>query len=266
MRLLSFCALTCTAVGVFSTPALAQRFGHNPYFPNYIERHGSHYDSYPSHYDWHLGRHPDPLSHHYGGGFGNYGVGGAYGNNGAIGGYAVGGSSLGTGSAPVGLSPLPSPNISSQIVSPYVPYSSPSLFGPFGVLGLDPVTTASTPIAGATRTNASPLRRNTVKRLQPDGREIVIDNPTDQSVAYRLNQYSYTMKPGERQTFKNDRAWTIQFDRGLKTESVARYSLPSGRYQFEVDEEMGLRVTLGSDEARPKGAGAPASSSSARGF
>ena len=48
-------------------------------------------------------------------------------------------------------------------------------------------------------------------------------------LTYHLNQWTFTIKPGESQKIKHDRDWVIRFDRG-KQQGSAEYSLTGGLY------------------------------------
>ncbi len=66
-----------------------------------------------------------------------------------------------------------------------------------------------------------------------DGGEIVIFSPAANvaNVNYALNGQVFTMIPGTKQQFVNDRSWTIQFE--TAPGQVATYSLKTGRYKFK---------------------------------
>jgi hypothetical protein len=66
------------------------------------------------------------------------------------------------------------------------------------------------------------------------GAPITISNPkgSGSDLTYRLNQWTYTIKPGESQKIKHDREWIIRFDRGDKQGS-AEYSLKGGLYSVK---------------------------------
>lgn len=66
-----------------------------------------------------------------------------------------------------------------------------------------------------------------------DGGEIVIFSPAANvaNVNYALNGQVFTMIPGTKQQFVNDRPWTIQFEPAPG--QVATYSLKTGRYKFK---------------------------------
>lgn len=66
-----------------------------------------------------------------------------------------------------------------------------------------------------------------------DGGEIVVFSPSSNvgSVNYSLNGQAFTMVPGTKQQFVNDRSWTVQFE--TTPGQVATYSLKTGRYKFK---------------------------------
>lgn len=70
------------------------------------------------------------------------------------------------------------------------------------------------------------------------GLPIKIVSPDDAGVAlsYSLNEFDYTIAPGESQTISNDREWIITFDRGGEF-GTARYSLAPGLYSFKLTEQ-----------------------------
>jgi hypothetical protein len=77
----------------------------------------------------------------------------------------------------------------------------------------------------------------------PSSGKIVLRNPrtTEGSLHYVLNEFSYTIKPGESQTIEADRDWVIQFDNGLgKTFAL---KLQPGEYRFSVSQESGWGLT-----------------------
>jgi hypothetical protein len=89
------------------------------------------------------------------------------------------------------------------------------------------------------------------------GLPIKIVSPEDAGapIAYSLNEYDYTIQPGESQTLVNDRQWTITFDRGGNF-GTAEYSLSPGTYEFTLTAK-GWEVYHDSDMSKlaPKGAG-----------
>jgi hypothetical protein len=69
------------------------------------------------------------------------------------------------------------------------------------------------------------------------GRPIKIVSPESAGVPirYSLNQYDYTIQPGESQTITNDREWVITFDKGGDF-GTAKYTLAPGLYKFALTE------------------------------
>ena len=70
-----------------------------------------------------------------------------------------------------------------------------------------------------------------------DGGEILIFSPSTNTgnIRYTLNGQPYTMPPGTKQRFTNDRKWTIQFESAPGR--VLTYSLSADRYKFTSNEE-----------------------------
>jgi len=64
---------------------------------------------------------------------------------------------------------------------------------------------------------------------------IKIMSPEDAGapIAYSVNEFEYTIEPGESQTLINDREWVIEFDRGGDF-GTARYTLYPGTYEFAL--------------------------------
>lgn len=86
------------------------------------------------------------------------------------------------------------------------------------------------------------------------------------SVKYSLNEFSYTIKPGESQTLNLDRNWTIAFDNGLGRR--VNYRLNDGEYRFTVSPQRGWDVEKVEDAppaapAAPAAAAAPAADANA---
>ncbi len=77
-----------------------------------------------------------------------------------------------------------------------------------------------------------------------DGGEILLFSPASNpgDVRYTLNGIPYTMSPGTKQKFTNDRTWTIEFE--SSPGRVAQYTLISSRYKFKPsDAGLGLFQT-----------------------
>lgn len=76
----------------------------------------------------------------------------------------------------------------------------------------------------------------------PGGGAIVLRNPRNNAgdVHYLLNNYPYTMKPGEMQSFQLDREWIVKFDNGLG--QTLTYRLQAGDFDFSVSPESGWNI------------------------
>ena len=74
------------------------------------------------------------------------------------------------------------------------------------------------------------------------GGSTVLRNPRESggAISYSLNNYSYTIKPGEIQRLQADRNWIIKFDNGLGRSIT--YRLESGNYEFTVSPQTGWDV------------------------
>ena len=82
-----------------------------------------------------------------------------------------------------------------------------------------------------------------------DGGEILLFSPATNlsDVRYTLNGHLYTMAPGTKQKFKNDRTWTVQFE--SSPGNVTTYTLVSARYKFKSTESgLGLFQTSDTPE------------------
>lgn len=104
----------------------------------------------------------------------------------------------------------------------------------------------STPATSAVVANRVPVTNTGPVAGQPTGQlgpEIRLENPRNSggSVNYSLNEFSYTINPGETQKIPADRQWTLRFDNGLgNTISV---SLSAGtKYDFVVSQQNGWQV------------------------
>ncbi len=66
-----------------------------------------------------------------------------------------------------------------------------------------------------------------------DGGEILLFSPSTNAsdVRYTLNGALYTMPPGTKQKFTNDRTWMIEYESAPG--QVTKYTLASGRYKFK---------------------------------
>ncbi len=77
-----------------------------------------------------------------------------------------------------------------------------------------------------------------------DGGEILLFSPSTNTgnIRYTLNGQPYTMPPGTKQRFTNDRTWTIQFESAPGQTST--YTLSADRYKFTSTESaVGLFQT-----------------------
>ena len=86
-----------------------------------------------------------------------------------------------------------------------------------------------------------------------DGGEILLFSPASNSgdVRYTLNGNPYTMAPGTKQKFTNDRTWMIEFE--SSPGRVSQYTLTSSRYKFKPsDAGLGLFQTQDLPESAPQ--------------
>jgi hypothetical protein len=65
--------------------------------------------------------------------------------------------------------------------------------------------------------------------------QIILANPTTETVNYNLNQLPYQMAPTFEQTLPAGTTWTIEFDRGGSF-GMARYDLAEGYYVFAITD------------------------------
>ena len=87
-----------------------------------------------------------------------------------------------------------------------------------------------------------------------DGGEIVLFSPstTTSDIRYTLNGHQYTMRPGTKQRFTNDRTWTVQFE--SHPGHLVSYTLHSVHYKFKQTESgLGLFQTHDTPEATQPG-------------
>ncbi len=75
--------------------------------------------------------------------------------------------------------------------------------------------------------------------LQPPTRaagtiKLVCPKTAGGPLSYSLNGNIYTIQPGYSQSFRDDRAWTLEFKRGGEGSEVAQYALKAGTYNFAV--------------------------------
>ncbi|MCC7420827.1 MAG: hypothetical protein IT428_11120 [Planctomycetaceae bacterium] len=72
---------------------------------------------------------------------------------------------------------------------------------------------------------------------------IRIQLPTDSvmPVNYLLNEWDYSMTPGQAQSLVEDREWVIRFDRG-RGFGTTEYALAPGTYRFVREEDSGWQL------------------------
>ena len=154
----------------------------------------------------------------YGPGYGRYGYGPGLG-------YGLGGYGPGYG---YGYGPPP------VVVRPYPVYQPQPVYVQPQYIQQPTVVSTPTPLA--------------------DGGEILLFSPASNpgDVRYTLNGNPYTMPPGTKQRFVNDRTWTIEFE--SSPGRVAQYTLISSRYKFKPsDAGLGLFQTQDLPESASPG-------------
>ena len=158
----------------------------------------------------------------YGPGYGGYGYGPGRGY-----GYGSGfGPGYGYGPSPVIVQPYP-------VYQPQPVYVQPQYIQQPAVARESYVPTTPSPLA--------------------DGGEILLFSPASNSgdVRYTLNGNPYTMAPGTKQKFTNDRTWMIEFE--SSPGRVSQYTLTSSRYKFKPsDAGLGLFQTQDLPESAPQ--------------
>lgn len=161
----------------------------------------------------------------YGPGYG-YGPSYGYGHNHGYGGY-------GYGPAPVYVQPYPVYQPQPVYVQPQPVYAQPQYLPQPNYVRGSSIPSSPTPIA--------------------DGGEIMLFSPATNldDVRYTLNGHPYTMAPGTKQKFKNDRTWTVEFE--SSSGRFAQYTLTSSRYKFKpTDAGLGLYQTQDLPETAPQ--------------
>ncbi len=159
----------------------------------------------------------------YGPGYGGYGSGFGYG----------GGPGYGYRPAPVYVQPYPVYQPQPVYVQPQPAYAQPQYFPQPGHVHESTIPSSPTPIA--------------------DGGEIMLFSPATNlgDVRYTLNGHPYTMAPGTKQKFKNDRTWTVEFE--SSPGRFSQYTLTSSRYKFKPsDTGLGLFQTQDLPESIPQ--------------
>ncbi len=116
-----------------------------------------------------------------------------------------------------------------------------------GYSSAKPATSSNT-IPAATQPNVIPGRAS----LAASGaRTIVLTNPTESGgdIKYNVNEFPFTISPGQSQTLNLDRDWTIKFDNGLGRQIT--YRLTEGKYKFTVSATKGWDVGRVEEETAP---------------
>jgi hypothetical protein len=138
------------------------------------------------------------------------------------------------------------PNYSSSYYYTYPNYSyaTPSYPGPVYASPVYPAPGVNA--SSGSQGSAPPVAANSVPipSISPPGagETFTLTNPRGNggTIRYTLNNFSYTMNPGESQTVPLDRDWEITFDSGLN--KTLRYRMEPGRYEFTVSPETGWNV------------------------
>lgn len=88
--------------------------------------------------------------------------------------------------------------------------------------------------------------------LVPSAEDITISSPASAQgeVRYLLGSNEYSMKPGYRQKFANDREWVIAFGSGGSRGEV-RYTLGPGAFEFRLTDAGWDLVKLKSPQSAP---------------
>ena len=83
--------------------------------------------------------------------------------------------------------------------------------------------------------NSQSLPQFTTPANRPAGTiKLVCPKTAGGPLTYSLNGHVYTIQPGYSQTFRDDRAWTLEFNRGGDGSEIARQSLRAGTYEFAL--------------------------------
>jgi len=237
------------AIGVYENGAASFHPPHNSfpsYSSNYHSGYGySNYGYYPGSYQGYASSYPYSS-------WGNSSYYGGLGYNG-IGYSGIGYSGLGLSVTIPSVRPsvvvVPQNNLNGN----WNNNSLPTILGPSQILGTPAAgLAAASPQPSGIVTNKIPLPAGGVAAgaVTTSAGKIVLRNPrtTEGSLHYVLNEFPYTIKPGESQTIAADRGWVLQFDNGLgKTVSQ---TLQPGEYRFGVSQETGWEIGFlaGSEE------------------
>lgn len=85
---------------------------------------------------------------------------------------------------------------------------------------------------GLNATSTTPFAPSTTR--SPGMIKLVSPKTASGPLTYSLNGHVYSIQPGYSQSFRDDRAWTIEFKRGGEGSEIARYPLTAGTYTFGV--------------------------------
>lgn len=124
--------------------------------------------------------------------------------------------------------------------SPSIIYSTPGIVSSSIGVPSSPVYSSAKPILP--EPNSIVANRIPVPGGARPGALIKLINPrsTGGSVSYTLNNFKYTINPGESQTLNLDREWVISFGNGLGKQ--VNYRLAEGFYEFTVSPDTGWDV------------------------
>lgn len=143
----------------------------------------------------------------------------------------------------------------------YSGYNGPGNYGPGYGPGFDygyraPVVIAPSPVYVPQPVYVQPQQTYLppAPTSIPDGGEILLFSPTTNGgdVNYTLNGQPFTMPPGTKQRFVNDRQWTVQFESAPG--QVTTYTLEAAHYKFKATTTgLGLFQTQDSPEVAQPG-------------
>ncbi len=196
----------------------------SPAFAQHLHQHGGHYDVHQNVQHGHdaAGHLTDSRGHHINGDGQHTGSTGVYEN----GSYSV----PRTYHYPYQSSypTYVTPSVATSTYYPSVSSSTPTVV----VSSPPPARVVSNKVPIASPSNPIPGRSTS-------GGTVKLSNPLESggSLSYSLNQHPYSIKPGESQTIKLTKEWTIKFDNGLSREVV--YRLEDGQYKFTVNPQSG---------------------------
>lgn len=173
----------------------------------------------------------------YGGGFG----GGFYGNGSSMGGFAPP-NSIG------GYYPIPYSTIFPGVRGGYG-YGYPGFYGGPGFGGYGPYGYGGYGYGGMPQANVvqqAPTMIQSQTVIVPSTPQVahtgeiiklICPKAATGQLTYSLNGAPYTIQPGFSQTFRDDRTWKLEFQRGGEGSTVVGYTLKPGTYKFGVGAE-----------------------------